>query len=139
MKKQHYTFNNFSILQMLVKDHVLFSKKILKFKIKKFWISRLSVCSFYNSESDPKIFRFLYDSNHQIVWCNHLQQQCNRLEWFTNILCARYDKIYLHKFLKYYMNKKLTSSLFTSLVTLLFFTIQIFFLIYRWVLSFYDL
>ena len=46
---------------MLGKDHVLFLKKILKFKI-----FRLSVCSLYNSESEPKIFRFLYSSNHQI-------------------------------------------------------------------------
>ena len=60
---------------MLGKDHVLFLKKILKLKI-----SRLSACSLYNSESDPKIFRFLYNSNHQIVQCNHLQQQRNRLE-----------------------------------------------------------
>ena len=66
-KNQQYIFNNSSILQMLGKDHVLFLKKILKFKILNFKISRLSVCSLYNSESDPKIFRFLYNSNHQIV------------------------------------------------------------------------
>ena len=36
------------------------------------------------------------------------------------------------------MNKKLTSSLFTSLVTWLFFHKFNFFLIYRWVLSFYH-
>ena len=41
---------------MLGKDHVLFLKKILKFEIYNFKISRLSVCSLYNSESDPKIF-----------------------------------------------------------------------------------
>ena len=65
---------------MLGKDHVLFLKKILKFRIWNFKISSLNVCSLYNSESDPKIFRFLYNSNHQIVQCNHLQQQRNRLE-----------------------------------------------------------
>ena len=32
-KKQHYTFNNSSIFQMLGNDHLLFLKKILKFKI----------------------------------------------------------------------------------------------------------
>ena len=57
-KNQHYTFNNSSMLQMLGKDHVLFLKKILKFKILNFKISRLSVCSLYNSESDPKIVNF---------------------------------------------------------------------------------
>ena len=61
-KKQRYTFNNSSILQMLGKDHVLFLKKILKFKI-----FRLSVCSLYNSESDPKNFQLLDNNNHQIV------------------------------------------------------------------------
>ena len=76
---------------MLGKDNVHFLKKILNF------FSRLSVCSLYNCESGPKIPQFLYNSGHQNVECNHLQQQCNRLEWFTNILCARYDKIYLHK------------------------------------------
>ena len=52
---------------MLGKDHVLFLKKILKFKILNFKISSLSVRSLYNSQCDPKIFRFLYNSNHQIV------------------------------------------------------------------------
>ena len=47
---------------MLGKDHVLFLKKILKFKI-----FRLSVCSLYNSESDPKNFQLLDNNNHQIV------------------------------------------------------------------------
>ena len=66
-KNQQYIFNNSSILQMLGKDHVLFLKKILKFKILNFKISSLSVRSLYNSQCDPKIFRFLYNSNHQIV------------------------------------------------------------------------
>ena len=61
-KKQHYTLNTSSIVQMLGKDHVLFLKKILKFKI-----FRLSVCSLYNSESDPKNFQLLDNNNHQIV------------------------------------------------------------------------
>ena len=66
-KKQHYALNTSSIVQMLGKDHVLFLKKILKFKILNFKISSLSVRSLYNSQCDPKIFRFLYNSNHQIV------------------------------------------------------------------------
>ena len=64
-KKQYYTFNNSSILQMLGKDHVLFLKQDFKL-----FFSRLSVCSLYNSESDPKILHFLYNSYHQIVWYN---------------------------------------------------------------------
>ena len=68
MKKQHYIFNNSSILQTLGKDHLLFLKKIL------ILLSRLSVCSLYNSESDPKTPHFLYNSYHQIVSYNHLQQ-----------------------------------------------------------------
>ena len=43
---------------MLGKDHVLFLKKILKFKILKFKISRLSVCSLCNSESALRFFDF---------------------------------------------------------------------------------
>ena len=76
---------------MLGKDHELLLKKVLKV------FSRLNVFSLYNSKSSPKVLRFLYNRNHQIVSYNHLQQQCNRLEWFTNILCTRYGKIYLHK------------------------------------------
>ena len=57
-KKQYYTFNNSSILQMLGKDHVLFLKKILKL------FSSLSVRSLYNSESGSKVLQFLYNSNH---------------------------------------------------------------------------
>ena len=60
-KKQYYTFNNSSILQMLGKDHVLFLKKVLKI------FSRLSVCSLYNFESGPTILQLLYNSNNQIV------------------------------------------------------------------------
>ena len=48
-KKQYYTFNNSSILQMPGKDHVLFLKEIFKI------FSRISVCSLYNSESGLKI------------------------------------------------------------------------------------
>ena len=60
-KKQYYTFNNSSMLQMLNEDHMLFLKNNLKI------FSRLSVCSLYNSESGPKILQFLCNSNHQIV------------------------------------------------------------------------
>ena len=55
------------MLQMLGKDHELLLKKILKLKIQDSKISRLSLCILYNSESDPKIFRFFYNSNYQIV------------------------------------------------------------------------
>ena len=58
-KKQYYTSSN-SLLQMISKDHLLFLKKIFEF------FSTLSVCSLYNSESGPKILRFLYNSN-QII------------------------------------------------------------------------
>ena len=61
MKKQYYTFNNSSLLQMLGKDHVLFLKKILKL------FSRLSVCSLYNSKYGPKILQFVDISNHQFI------------------------------------------------------------------------
>ena len=59
-KKQNYTFNISSILQILGKDHELFLKKILKA------FSRLSVFSLCNSESSPKILQFFYNNNHQI-------------------------------------------------------------------------
>ena len=60
-KKQYYTFNVFSILQLLAKDNELFLKKTLKF------FSRPIVFSLYNSESSPKILHFFYNSNYQIV------------------------------------------------------------------------
>ena len=50
---------------MIGKDHLLFLKKIFEI------FSTLSVYiipnSLYNSESGPKILRFLYNGNHQII------------------------------------------------------------------------